>query len=232
MFYPVFKRAFDLLFAFVGLVVLLPLLVGIAAWLKCSEGGPVLYGQVRVGRFGKAFRIWKFRSMVVNADKVGLEVTRDHDPRITRAGRFLRKTKLDELPQLWNVLLGQMSFVGPRPEVPKYVALYTPQQREVLRLKPGITDVASIEFRDEESLLQGAADVESFYVQYCLPRKIELNQQYARKANLLNDIRVILRTFAAVVFRAPLARRWAAPSQSPPHLVRAASEGRGRPKTD
>jgi len=205
------KRAFDLLFSFVGLTVLLPLGICIAALIKAADRGPVFYGQIRVGQFGKPFRIWKFRSMRVDADGHGLHITRDRDPRITRVGRFLRKTKLDELPQLWNVLVGQMSFVGPRPEVPKYVALYTAEQRKVLQLKPGITDVASIEFRDEEAFLEAAPDVESAYVNYCIPRKIELNQHYARTASLLNDLRVILRTVSAVGFRGKAARHPAIP---------------------
>ena len=140
--YPKLKRAFDVICSGVGLLVLLPPGLLIALLIKLSDGGPVFYGQKRIGRFGKPFRIWKFRSMVVNADKMGVPLTRDQDPRITGIGRFLRKTKLDELPQLWNVLIGDMSLVGPRPEVPRYVELYTPEQRQILIYKPGITDVA------------------------------------------------------------------------------------------
>ena len=132
--------------------------------------------------------------MIVHADQMGPPLTKGEDARITWIGRFLRKTKLDELPQLWNVLLGDMSFVGPRPEVPRYVDRYTPAQREILRFKPGITDMATMLFRDEEALLRGTEDVESFYLQYCLPKKIELNLQYARRAGVLQDIWIIVQT--------------------------------------
>jgi hypothetical protein len=132
--------------------------------------------------------------MVPNADKLGVPLTKEEDPRITWIGRFLRKTKLDELPQLWNVLVGEMSFVGPRPEVPRYVERYTPEQREILKYVPGITDVATLLFRNEEVLLRGTADVEGFYLQYCLPKKIELNRQHAEHASLRQDIWIILQT--------------------------------------
>jgi lipopolysaccharide/colanic/teichoic acid biosynthesis glycosyltransferase len=196
--YLLLKRLFDICCSALGLVVLSPLGLLLGLWVKLSDGGPVLYGQQRVGRLGRPFRIWKFRTMVANADKLGLSVTRDADPRITRVGRFLRKTKLDELPQLWNVLRGEMSFVGPRPEVPRYVALYTPEQREVLRHRPGITDLASLEFRDEEALLRDVPDVEAFYIRYCLPRKIELHRQYAARAGFFQDLGIILRTVGCV----------------------------------
>lgn len=188
------KRIYDLLLAFIGLLVLSPLLILISVLVKLSDGGPVFFKQQRVGRNGHLFGIWKFRTMVMNADKMGLKITSRNDPRITRLGRILRKTKFDELPQLYNVLRGEMSFVGPRPEVPRYVALYTPAQSEILKLKPGITDLATLEFRDEEELLRSAGDVERFYVEHCLPRKIELNLLYARKANLWQDTIIIFQT--------------------------------------
>lgn len=188
------KRLFDIFFSALGLLVLSPLLVVLAVWVKLSDFGPVFYRQVRVGLGGKPFRIWKFRSMVVNADQMGLAVTSGNDPRITRVGRLLRKTKLDELPQLWNVFVGEMSFVGPRPEVPRYVDRYTPEQREILKLKPGITDLATLEFRDEEDLLKAQGDVEKFYLEVCVPRKIELNLRYARQASLARDVWIILQT--------------------------------------
>lgn len=188
------KRLFDIFFSALGLLALCPVLVLLGLWVKLSDFGPVFYRQVRVGRGGKPFGIWKFRSMVVNADKMGLAVTSGNDPRITRAGRLLRKTKLDELPQLWNVLTGEMSFVGPRPEVPRYVERYTTEQREILKLKPGITDLATLEFRDEEDLLKSQDDVEKFYVEVCIPRKIELNLQYARQASVARDVWIILQT--------------------------------------
>jgi len=188
------KRVYDLLFSTIGLLVLgLPLLA-IAAVVKRSDNGPAFYKQQRVGRYGRLFWIWKFRTMVVNADRLGPGVTQDGDPRITRVGRLLRKTKLDELPQLWNVFRGDMSFVGPRPELPRYVERYTEAQREILRLKPGITDLATLQFRNEEALLRKAPDVERFYLEHCVPRKIELNLIYARKAGVLADTWIILQT--------------------------------------
>jgi len=194
MSYPALKRLFDIVWASIGMLLLLPVGLLIGLLIKLTGGGPVFYGQTRIGQFGKPFRIWKFRSMIVHADQMGPPLTKGEDARITWIGRFLRKTKLDELPQLWNVLLGDMSFVGPRPEVPRYVDRYTPAQREILRFKPGITDMATMLFRDEEALLRGTEDVEGFYLQYCLPKKIELNRQYARRAGVLQDIWIIVQT--------------------------------------
>lgn len=188
------KRALDLLFSLMGLFVLSPFLLFIMAVIKLSDGGPVFFRQVRVGQRGREFRIWKFRTMVVNAEKLGLSITRDGDPRITRIGRFLRKSKLDELPQLLNVLVGEMSLVGPRPEVPRYVEQYSAEQRRILELKPGITDLATLEFSHEEDLLKSRPDVERFYLEYCVPRKIELNRRYAADANILSDLRILLKT--------------------------------------
>lgn len=193
-YYPVLKRGFDVVFALVGILLFLPFGAVIAILVRLSDGGPVFYRQIRVGQGGKPFQILKFRSMVMNADKVGPSVTKDRDPRITRIGRFLRRTKLDEMPQLWNVLVGEMSFVGPRPEVPRYVERYTPEQRRLLDYKPGITDLATLVFRDEETLLKSATNVEEFYVAHCIPRKFNLNIQYARRANLLEDVFLILET--------------------------------------
>jgi lipopolysaccharide/colanic/teichoic acid biosynthesis glycosyltransferase len=188
------KRAYDFFFAAIGLLLLSPLFGIIAALVKCSDGGPVFFRQQRVGQNGALFRIWKFRTMIVGSEKKGLSVTRDGDSRITRVGWFLRKTKLDELPQLLNVIRGEMSLVGPRPEVPCYVACYSDEQRAILSLKPGITDLATLEFRHEEELLRSASDVEAFYLQSCVPRKIELNQIYARQATLWTDTVLILKT--------------------------------------
>jgi lipopolysaccharide/colanic/teichoic acid biosynthesis glycosyltransferase len=188
------KRAFDILCSGVGLLALWPAGLLIGLLIKLTGGGPIFYGQTRIGQFGKPFRIWKFRSMVVNADELGVPLTKDEDPRITWTGRFLRKTKLDELPQLWNVLAGDMSFVGPRPEMPRYVERYTPEQREILKFKPGITDMATMLFRNEEALLRGTGDVEGFYLRYCLPKKIELNLQYAQRASVLQDVWIIVQT--------------------------------------
>ena len=188
------KRVFDIVCASLGLVLLAPVNLLIALGIKLADGGPVFYRQIRVGQFGKPFRIWKFRSMVREADKLGLPLTSEADGRITPVGRFLRRFKLDELPQLWNVLVGQMSFVGPRPEVPRYVERYTAEQRDILRYKPGITDIASMLFRNEQALLQGCDNVEEFYLRYCLPKKIELNREYAGNANLALDLWIIVQT--------------------------------------
>jgi lipopolysaccharide/colanic/teichoic acid biosynthesis glycosyltransferase len=188
------KRLYDVFFSACGLVVLTPLFLVIAALVKIADGGPILYRQIRIGLRGRPFLICKFRTMVANADQVGPSLTTESDGRITRIGRILRRTKLDELPQLWNALKGEMSLVGPRPEVPRYVQLYTPEQREILRCKPGITDLASLSFRDEQALLGAAANPEQFYVQHCIPRKLRLNQEYAERANLLGDTWIIVRT--------------------------------------
>lgn len=188
------KRLYDIFFASIGLLLLSPLFVVIAAVVKLADGGPIFFLQRRVGFQGRLFSIWKFRTMRVDAEKMGLSVTKDGDPRITPLGRWLRRTKLDELPQLWNVLKGEMSLVGPRPEVPKYVVCYTPEQMRVLDLKPGITDLATLVFRDEEALLKNAPDVESFYLNHCVPKKIELNLRHAQQANLWEDTKIILRT--------------------------------------
>jgi lipopolysaccharide/colanic/teichoic acid biosynthesis glycosyltransferase len=195
------KRIFDLLLALLGLALVWP--IGLVVWLavKGEDGGPLFYRQTRVGQFGRPFQIIKFRTMRVGADKAGPAITASGDQRITCVGHVLRKTKLDELPQLWNVVCGDMSFVGPRPEVPKYVSLYTPAQRAVLALKPGITDEASILFRDEEKRLAAAGDPETFYIEHCLPRKIELNLAYAKQAGLWNDLAVIFRTISLLWIR-------------------------------
>lgn len=194
MSYPRLKRVFDIICAASGLLVLSPVCLVIAVLVKLSDGGPIFFKQTRIGQFGKPFSIWKFRSMVFNADRLGAAVTVEDDPRITWIGRWLRKTKLDELPQLWNVLRGEMSFVGPRPEVPRYVERYTPEQRGILQFKPGITDLASLLFRNEEELLRGTGDLENFYERYCLPKKIQLNREYAEQAGLLRDIWIIIQT--------------------------------------
>ena len=193
------KRTMDIVLSACALAVLWPLLLLIALAIWIDDPGPVFYRQVRVGRNGKTFRIFKFRSMVMDADKKGLAITVGRDSRITRVGAVLRKTKLDELAQLLNVLLGQMSFVGPRPEVPKYVELYTPYQRQVLLVRPGITDYASIAYRNENDLLAGAPNPEAMYIEQIMPDKIELNMKYLREISPLADIRLILKTIVAVI---------------------------------
>ena len=193
------KRAMDIVLSAGALAVLWPLLLLIALAIVIDDPGPVFYRQVRVGRNGKTFRIFKFRSMVTDADKKGLAITVGRDRRITRVGAILRKTKLDELAQLLNVLFGQMSFVGPRPEVPKYVDMYTPYQRQVLLVRPGITDYASIAYRNENDLLAGADDPERMYIEQIMPDKIELNMKYLREISPLADIRLIFKTLVAVI---------------------------------
>jgi len=195
----VLKRAMDIVISGGALLVIWPVLLLIALAIKIDDPGPVFYRQVRVGKDGKEFRIFKFRTMVVDADKKGLAITVGRDNRITRMGRLLRKTKLDELAQLINVFTGEMSFVGPRPEVPKYVNMYTPYQRQVLLVRPGITDYASIAYRNENDLLEGAEDPEKMYIDVIMPDKIELNMKYLREISPLADIRLILSTIIAVI---------------------------------
>lgn len=193
------KRLMDVVVSGGALLVLWPVLLLIALAIKIDDPGPVFYRQVRVGKNGKEFRIYKFRTMVVDADKKGLQITVGRDNRITRMGAFLRRTKLDELAQLLNVFTGEMSFVGPRPEVPKYVNLYTPYQRQVLLVQPGITDYASIAYRNENDLLEGAEDPEKMYIETIMPDKIELNMKYLHEISPLADIRLIFSTIIAVI---------------------------------
>ena len=188
------KRAFDLFWSALGLAVLSPVLALVALAVKLEDGGPVFFRQLRIGRRGRPFRIWKFRTMVVDADRQGRAITVGRDPRITRVGHRLRDTKLDEIPQLLNVFLGEMSLVGPRPEVPRYVELYTEAQRAILALRPGITDLASIKYRNESDLLGAAENPDETYVQILLPDKIRINLAYASEAGLWSDFLVILAT--------------------------------------
>lgn len=181
------KRAMDILLSVFGLVLLSPLLLA----LSVIAG---FYIQERIGRHGRPFRMLKFRTMVKNAEKMGMAITVDGDARITSLGRILRKTKLDELPQLWNVLKGEMSFVGPRPEVAKYVDLYSPDQRLVLELRPGITDLASIGYFNESEMLKGSPDPETFYTGHIMPDKIRINLEYAGKAGPVVDLLLIIFT--------------------------------------
>lgn len=191
---------FDFTCALAGLIVLFPIFIAIALWIKFDSPGPVFFRQTRVGQFGKEFQIYKFRTMVVNAEALGKQLTIGHDPRISRAGKFLRKYKLDELPQLINVLKGEMSLVGSRPEVPRYVALYTPEQRQVLLMPPGITDLASIRFRHENELLAQVENPEEFYIQEVMPQKLALNLEYIKTFNLQLDFRIIFQTLWCLVF--------------------------------
>lgn len=197
--YRFFKRCFDIFFSLLGILCLLLVFLFVAIAIKFSSKGPVLFKQERVGKNGKLFKIWKFRSMVVDAEAKGRQITTDGDNRITKVGKFIRKTKIDELPQLFNVLSGKMSFVGPRPEVPRYVALYTEEQRKVLSVKPGITDLASIEFRNENDMLKEAEDPDKKYIEEIMPAKLELNLKYIEKAGFFYDIGLIFKTIFKVI---------------------------------
>lgn len=188
------KRAFDLILSLVGLLVLSPLLLLCVLLIRVSDWGPAIFVQRRVGRGGREFKMYKFRTMVVNAEAQGGQITVGADKRVTAIGSFLRRTKIDELPQLWNVFLGQMSFVGPRPEVKKYVDLYSLNQREVLKLKPGITDLASFAFFNESELLGQATEPEVYYLNVLMREKIRINLEYAAKANFLTDLLLIMAT--------------------------------------
>lgn len=192
---PVAKRIFDLLVAALALVLLLPLMLALALWIRFDSPGPVFFRQQRVGRHGVPFDIHKFRTMRDQAQSQGLPLTVGEDPRITRAGRWLRRTRLDELPQFIDVLSGHMSLVGPRPEVPRYVALVAPALRErVLAVRPGITDPVSLAHIDEATLLSRAADPEREYVEVILPAKLKQAADYAEHATLATDLRVLWRT--------------------------------------
>ena len=196
------KRLFDLLMSSLGLLALGPLLILIALAVKLDSPGPVFFRQERVGRFGVPFRIHKFRTMRHDPAGQGLQITVGADRRITRVGGLLRRTKLDELPQLIDVWLGTMSLVGPRPEVPRYVAHYPVELRDkVLSVRPGITDIASIEYRDESQVLAQAADPEQAYIQQVLPHKLALAASYVDQASVWLDIKLILRTIAAIAGR-------------------------------
>lgn len=193
------KRFMDLLFTIPGIILLSPVMLAIAVWIKCDSKGPVIYKQKRVGLGERLFNVYKFRTMVVDADKASLLTVRADD-RVTRAGRFLRKTKLDELPQLFNVLIGNMSLVGPRPEVAKYVALYPPEaKRLIFSVKPGITERASVEYKDENDLLDCADDPEKTYIEKILPVKIRYSVAYAKSHTVLDDLKIIMATIKAIV---------------------------------
>ena len=193
------KRAFDFITSGLALIVLSPLFLVLAIWIKLDSKGPVFYRQVRVGWHNKDFRIFKFRSMRVGADKGSLVTIGGHDPRVTRSGYFIRKFKFDELPQLINVLLGDMSLVGPRPEVRHYVDYWTPEQMHVLDVRPGITDPASIKFRNENELMEIADDPEKYYIEVIMQEKIRLYLEYVEKQSFFYDLALIFKTFWVIV---------------------------------
>lgn len=192
------KRFFDLILSFIGLLIIVPILFLITILIKISSSGPVFYKQVRVGKNNKDFKIFKFRTMHVNAHKKGLLTVGGRDPRVTSIGYYLRKFKLDELPQLINVFKGDMSFVGPRPEVRQFVNLYSEIQKKVLNVKPGITDLASIEFRNENEILSKEEDPNQYYIDYIMPKKLEINLKYINQRNLLKDFVVIIKTIKVI----------------------------------
>ncbi len=193
------KRLFDVMASGLGLLVLFPLFLFVALWIKLDSPGPVFYRQVRVGRHNKDFRIFKFRSMRVGADKGSLVTIGGRDPRVTRSGYIIRKFKIDELPQLINVFVGDMSLVGPRPEVRHYVDYWTPEQMHVLDVRPGITDPASIKFRNENELMEKADNPECYYINVIMQEKIKLYIEYVRNNSFWYDIKLIFRTFVVIV---------------------------------
>lgn len=193
------KRIFDIIASGLGIACLSPLFLILAIWIKADSRGPVFYRQTRVGRHNRDFRLFKFRSMRPNSDRLGLITIGGRDPRVTRSGYYIRKYKLDELPQLINVFIGDMSLVGPRPEVRKYVDMYTPEQLHVLDVRPGITSLASIRYRNENDILAAADDPDRAYIEQVMPDKLAIDLQYVTRANLLTDIRIIFSTFAAIL---------------------------------
>lgn len=193
------KRLFDFLVSGVGLLCLSPLFFVLAVWIKMDSDGPVFFRQIRVGRNNHNFSLFKFRSMRIESDKKGLITIGGHDPRVTRAGYYIRKYKLDELPQLINVFLGDMSLVGPRPEVRKYVDLYTPEQMHVLDVRPGITDQASICYRNENELLAQVDNPELYYKEVIMQDKLRINLEYVKKHTFWGDFKLIFNTFSAII---------------------------------
>ena len=193
------KRLFDFFFSIIGLVILSPLFIVISLFIAFGSKGGVFYLQKRVGIRNKDFNIIKFRTMYSGSDKKGLLTIGDHDSRITKTAKWLRKYKLDELPQFFNILKGDMSFVGPRPEVRKYVDLYTPEQQLVLTVRPGLTDFASLEYINENEILINYPDPEKAYVEIIMPEKLGLNLQYIKEGNLIKDLGIILKTIKRII---------------------------------
>ena len=192
------KRFTDCIIAIIGLILFLPILLVVAILIKLDSEGPIFFKQSRVGRYNVDFKIFKFRTMSVDSEKKGFLTIGGRDPRVTKIGYFLRKSKLDELVQLINVVLGDMSFVGPRPEIRDYVKLYTEEQMKVLNVRPGITDLASIEYINENELLFEQDEPNKFYIDVIMPKKLEINLKYLEKRNLLKDFIVVLKTFKAI----------------------------------
>lgn len=195
------KRLFDIIASGLGLIVLSPLFAVLAVWTKADSKGPVFYRQTRVGRHNKDFRLYKFRSMRPDSDKLGLITVGGHDPRVTRSGYYIRKYNLDEFPQLINVFIGDMSLVGPRPEVRKYVDMYTPEQMRVLTVRPGITSLASIRYRNENDILAAAEDPDRCYIEKVMPDKLAIDLEYVDRATLWNEIKLIFSTFREIIVK-------------------------------
>lgn len=193
------KRIFDILVSFLLLLILSPILLILGIMIKVDSQGPIFYRQKRVARYGKEFRIFKFRTMVANADQIGTAVTLSNDTRITRMGSLMRKARLDEFPQLINIIKGEMSFVGTRPEVAKYVEKYTDEMKATLLLPPGLTSLASIEFKDEAAMLGDSDDVDQIYIENVLPLKMRFNLEYLKSFGLVSDFWLMIRTFIAVI---------------------------------
>lgn len=193
------KRLFDIVASLIGLILLSPIFLVMAVWIKLDSSGPVFYKQIRVGKDGNDFKLFKFRSMFIDADKKGLLTVGGRDPRVTKSGYFIRKYKLDEFPQLINVLIGDMSLVGPRPEVRRYVDLYSKEQLRVLSIRPGITDLASIRYRNENDLLEKAENPEKYYIDIIMQDKLSINLEYVDKQNLVYDVKLIFKTFCEIL---------------------------------
>ena len=192
-------RLLDIMLSLLGLLFLLPIFLILAVWIKFDSQGSIFFRQIRVGKDGKDFRIYKFRTMIVNAEKMGIITIGERDPRITNSGYFLRKYKLDELPQLINVLKGEMSFVGPRPEVRKYVEMYNQEQLKILTVKPGITDYASIEYINEDEILGKSLDPEKTYIEEIMPQKIKYNMKYINNKTVIEYFKIIFLTIIKII---------------------------------
>ena len=188
------KRCFDFIVSLIGIIILSPVFIIVSIAIKLDSKGNILFLQKRVGRYGKEFNIYKFRTMVTDAEKLGKQITIGKDNRITKVGAFLRKFKIDELPQLFNVFKGDMSLVGPRPEVPKYVSLYSFEQKKVLNVRPGITDMASLRYKDENDILGKVENPEEYYINVIMKDKLNLNLEYIEKSNIFFDIYLIVKT--------------------------------------
>lgn len=192
-------RLLDIVLSLLGLIFLLPIFLILAVWMKFDSQGSIFFRQIRVGKDGRDFRIYKFRTMIVNAEKMGIITIGERDPRITNSGYFLRKYKLDELPQLINVLKGEMSFVGPRPEVRKYVEMYNQEQLKILTIKPGITDYASIEYINEDEILGKSSDPEKTYIEEIMPQKIKYNMKYINNKTVIEYFKIIFLTIIKII---------------------------------